>query len=83
MGLEMTDDRRNRRKIIGEVPVVLYTFTAVAVTASSPCLLTENTHLLKQMNNDRRLHKITDSMEQRPSCEDNRSSVSQEIPRIL
>jgi hypothetical protein len=29
------------------------------------------------------LHKITDSMEQRPSCEDNRSSVSQEIPRIL
>ena len=34
------------------------------------------------VNNDRKLHKITNSMEQRPFYEDNRPSVSQEIPRI-
>jgi hypothetical protein len=34
MGIEMTGDR-NRRMIIGEVPVVLHTFTAVEIKASS------------------------------------------------
>jgi hypothetical protein len=47
MGLEMNGDQRNRRMGSGEVPVVLYTVTAVAVTESSPCLLTEYTDLLK------------------------------------
>jgi len=35
------------------------------------------------VNNDQKLHKITTSIEQKPSCEDNRSSASQEIPRML
>jgi len=46
MGLEMTGDRRNRPMFIGEVSVVLYTPTAVAVTASSPRPLIENTQSL-------------------------------------
>jgi hypothetical protein len=35
------------------------------------------------VNNDRKGHKITHAVEQSPPCEDNRPSVSQEIPRIL